>query len=337
MKEVSNVYFSVIICSYQPDERLLQRCLYAVDRLTHHGFISEILLVDNNSNPPLAGLPMVRDFLGKRPNSKIIVAEQQGLIYARLAGIAQATGQYIVFFDDDNEPKSDYLVELHALTERYPAVGAWGPGIVSVDFADGIDPRIRQVAYEAFQGKHADYTAFACLRQWQGCYPFGTGLCIRADVSVHFTERVEMGEFTATGRRGTSLASGEDVQMVMTCIAQGYAAGHSPHLQVTHIIPGKRAAMTYIKRLAYGSNVAFHTSIAEVLPEYAGVMKSQVHRPRRFAFKSAKRYLFALLTGSPAKMVNAVNYIGAMSSLYRLYQMPIPRMVTAILKHARLL
>ncbi|SEK35842.1 glycosyltransferase [Parapedobacter koreensis] len=337
MKVVSEVYFTIVICSYNPDDRLLQRCLNAVSRLAHHGFGSEVLLVDNNSNPPLANRLFVQDFLNTKPDSKIIVAEQQGLVYARIVGISQAKGEYLVFFDDDNEPQSDYLIEIHALNQRYPAVAAWGPGTVPVDFVDGIDSRIKEVAYGALQGKRENYTAFACLRQWQACYPFGTGLCIKANVLAKFMEWFNAGKLTATGRNGVSLASGEDLQMVMTCIALGYAAGHSPRLQVVHVIPGKRADMTYIKRLSYGSNLAFHTSIAEVLPEYAEVVNSQLHRPRRFAFKSAKRYLSALLTGSPAKMVNTINYIGAMSSLYRLYHLPVPKIVTAILKHAKLL
>ncbi|WP_353197441.1 glycosyltransferase [Parapedobacter defluvii] len=336
MNVVPDVYFTIVICSYNPDERLLQRCLDAIHRLAHHGLASEVLLVDNNSTPPLTSRPAVRDFLGKRPDSKVIVAEEQGLVYARMAGIAQAKGDYVVFFDDDNEPQPDYLVELQALHQRYPAVAAWGPGVVTVDFIDGVDPRIKQVAYSAFQGKRESYTAFACLRQWQACYPFGTGLCVKTEVLTTFAAWVNTGKLTATGRKGVSLSSGEDLQMVMACIALGYAAGHSPQLQVTHVITGTRANMGYIKRLSYGSNLAFHASIAEVLPGYAEAVKFQVHRPRRFAFKSTKRYLSALLTGNPAKMVNTVNYIGAMSSLYRLYQIHIPRMVNVILKHASL-
>ncbi len=328
--------FSIIICTYNPDERLLRRCLDAVTQLEQQGLTYEVILVDNNSQPSLSERTYIQDFLKGRTNATVIVSREQGLAYARIAGIEAATGSWAVFFDDDNEAKPDYLSNLHALIQRIPSVAAWGPGTVAVEFIDTIDPSLEQVGYAVFQGKQTHHTAFACTRQWQSCYPFGTGLGVRIDVLRKYIEWFTQGKLSAISRKGESLASGDDIQLVMMCIREGYAAGHSPDLRINHIIPGKRANMAYIKRLAYGSNSDFHTAIGEIIPEYRKLMASHLHSPWKFTSKSMRRYLAANWSGKPEKVVKVANYIGAMSSMYQLHRKPLPKWVSVIVKQFKL-
>lgn len=333
---VDTIDFTIIVCTFNPDRRLLSRCLDAIVRLDHHACTSEVILVDNRSDPPLAELKEIRQFRKKRPDMEIIAVEQQGLAYARVAGIKRAKGRQLVFFDDDNEPDVDYLTELTLLINRYPSVAVWGPGSVDVEFVDGIDPRLALTARPVFQGKEVQETAFACIRSWQPCYPFGTGLCLSRSLVSDYIAQFEAGRLTATGRQGGSLASSEDVQLVMSVIAQGYAAGVAQGLRVTHLIPAKRANLPYMLRLAYRSNLSFHTSISEVIPDYRRTVSPLLHRPRRFAWRALRRYISARLKNNPSKLVDVMNYIGSMSSLYRLFERKIPAIVTFVLKQARI-
>jgi glycosyltransferase involved in cell wall biosynthesis len=330
------VDFSIIICTYNPDERLLTRCLEAVAQLDHQGFTSEVIMVDNNSRPPLSERPYIYNFLTGRANTSIVVAGEQGLAHARIAGIETARGSWAVFLDDDNEVRPEYLSNLQALIQQNPSVAAWGPGIVDVEFIDNIDPSLERVGYTTFQGKQASHIAFACIRYWQACYPFGTGLSVRIEVLRTYAQGFTQGKLSATSRKGESLASGDDIQLVMLCIREGYATGHSPDLSINHIIPRKRANIAYIKRLAYGSNADFHTAIGEIIPEYREATASQLHSPWQFTFKSIKRYLTANWSGRPEKIVKAANYIGAMHSLYRLHHKPLPKWVGMVVKQFKL-
>src|SRR5690554_5831755 len=104
--------YSIVICSYNPDERIMKRCLKAVQSIDFNDINYEIILIDNNSQPSMSTLPYVQDFLNNMTNSRCIIARKQGLTHARIKGTEEASGKYIVFFDDDNEPYSDYLSSL---------------------------------------------------------------------------------------------------------------------------------------------------------------------------------------------------------------------------------
>ena len=55
--------YSLIICTYNPDERLLERCLHAVHQLNLENISSEVIIVDNNSTIPVSGLPCILQYL----------------------------------------------------------------------------------------------------------------------------------------------------------------------------------------------------------------------------------------------------------------------------------
>ncbi|MCH5716527.1 glycosyltransferase [Niabella hibiscisoli] len=260
--------FSILICVYNPDERLLSKCIYAVNGLDTSNISLEVILVDNNSNPSLNTYPIVQNAQKIIPNLITLVEPKQGISHARVAGIKAARGKYIVIFDGDNDPHSDYLQVLSKLIEQHSSVGAWGPGNVWVNFIDGVDDDLKIKAMELFQERHDDFTVFACLRSWQDCYPFGTGLCIKTEHALLYVNMFESGNFTLKGREGNRLSSGEDTQMVLCCIISGYAAGRSPDLKMNHVIPASRANLNYMKRLAYGGHIDYDLIMTQVMPEY---------------------------------------------------------------------
>src|ERR1700722_2249773 len=96
---------SVIICSHNPRENYLRRVLDALRAQTLPAQEWELLLVDNASTEPLAG----RFDLSWHPNARHVREEKTGLTPARLRGIAEANGELLVFVDDDNVLRSDYL------------------------------------------------------------------------------------------------------------------------------------------------------------------------------------------------------------------------------------
>ncbi len=151
-----DIDYSIVVCTYNPDERIFKRCLNAIYNLDIAGITTELIVVDNNSQVPVETLSYVRNFLGKIPRMKIIMVPGQGVRYARMAAIEKAAGRYIVYFDFDNEPENDYLQELKKLNKQYPEVAALGPGNVTVDFIDPIDKKIENYARIAFQERHEE-------------------------------------------------------------------------------------------------------------------------------------------------------------------------------------
>ena len=88
---------SVIVPVYNV-EPYLEACLDSLLASTHKDL--EIILVDDGSPDRC---PEICDtYAAKEPRIKLIHQENMGLIAARNAGMAQATGEYLTFIDSDD-------------------------------------------------------------------------------------------------------------------------------------------------------------------------------------------------------------------------------------------
>lgn len=283
--------YSIIVCTYNQEDRLLDRCLKAIKLLKKVNLTSEVIIVDNNSKIPLTERLSITKVVDENPGWKIIRVSEQGLVMARIAGMKEARGKYIVFVDDDNEPDIDYLLHLNALWNSYPEVGAWGPGTIEVDFVDGVESRHESELRHIFQEKKSSHVEFAMIREWQECYPYGTGMSLKKDLCRHYIDGIEEGRLTLMGRTGNRATSGDDTQMVMTIIAQGQAAGTSPSLRIKHMITSNKLEPDYLKKLAFGTSCCYHLFHVEVLPEYSEkLIKGTRRRSKSREFKLLKEF-----------------------------------------------
>lgn len=328
--------YSVIICTYNPDENVFKRCLLAVERINKANLNIEILLIDNNSIKPIDALECVDRFLKSESSSRIIVVKEQGLTHARVAGIEEAKGEHVIFFDDDNEPDVNYLQELKRLNDIHTYVAAWGPGLVNVDFVDGINPILEEYAKKAFQQRNTDNLAYSNLRSWQECYPFGTGLCVKTELLISYIGMLKDGTFSMTDRKGNSMSSGGDTQMVLFCVKNGYAAGVSPELKMVHIIPGNRANFQYLQRLCFGTAVCYNQLLVEVFPENFGLISKMVISESRFTKKVLAKYIKLLFKSNPIKKLAFTSYVAAHCGTYYALGKPIPKAVQWVIRRLKL-
>ncbi|MDF2190587.1 glycosyltransferase [Paraflavitalea sp. CAU 1676] len=328
--------YTLVICTYNPDERLLQRCLQAVQQLDTQNISTEVIIVDNNSERPVAALEAVKAFTSQHPNSRVLFAARQGVQHARIAAIEAANGNHTVYFDYDNEPEPDYLQQLKLLHAQHPEVAAWGPGYVSVDFVDGIAPALEFHARIAFQEKHHHKKSFASLPGWQDCYPFGTGLCTRTPILKEYVALAHQGHFTLAGRTGKQLTSGEDTQMVLLCIRKGFAAGNSPALRLKHMITGNRANTAYLKRLAYGTSFCYATCLLQVYPEQKMVLRLQQLPAAKFSRKSIKKAIAATLRQDPHRQFALATWLGQQAGVWQALGKPLPLPVRTVIRCLKL-
>jgi glycosyltransferase involved in cell wall biosynthesis len=331
-----HIDYSIVICTYNPDERLLKRCLNAVYNLDTAGITMELLLADNSSLIPVEGLPYVREYVRKIPSMKTIMVAVQGVNYARIAAVSEAKGKYIIYFDDDNEPASNYLQELKKLNAKYPQVAALGPGDVTVDFIDGIDKSIESYARIAFRERHEETIKFSRVCEWQPCYPFGSGLCTYTVLLKEYINLLRQGKFTMPGRKDKELTSGEDMQMVLLCISKGYFAGVSPTLQIKHIIPKARANDKYLQRLVYGTGICFETSLVQVFPTHKNKLKHEMISQSKFSVQTLKKFIEARLSSDHHKIFDLVQFIALNAGVYLALHKPVPAIVKRIVKYLKL-
>lgn len=335
MPSESAIDYSIIICTYNTDERILRRCLDAVAALDREGLATEVILADNNSVTPAESLGFVRQSFSKIPNMKGILVSQQGVKYARMEAIEKARGKYIVYIDDDNEPESDYLQQLKKLNTQFDQVGAWGPGDVTVQFMDNVDKSLESYARIAFQERHDPSLKTAHLLDWQSCYPFGTGLCMVASVLKEYVALAKQGKFTFEGRKGKLISGGEDIQMVMFCIKKGYHAGTSPALRLNHLIPKEKANKEHLKRLVFGAAFCFEPALQQVLPERKKILEENLLSPFSFSSQAAQK-LTASRLGAPKAFYDTTHFIGYQAGVYQALDKPLPGVVKKMISSLNL-
>jgi len=254
--------FSIVICTHNPTGELLQRLLTAL--LKFEDVVPyEVVLVDNNSSPVLADREQVKQFLSSHPQARLLNESNPGLTPARITGIKAATYDWLIFFDDDNEPSADYLSRASLGINQYSQVGMWGPGNVEVIYTGNTEDWLAGKK-NLFQQRNEPITKFDQQQLWQPCYPFGTGMVIKKEVAAEYVKRVAEGRYTLSDRKGKSLASGGDVQLVLTGINLGFYAGIIAGLSLRHLIDTSKSNLEYLRKQEYGTASAFTKAYNQV-------------------------------------------------------------------------
>ena len=238
---------SVIICSHNPREDYLRRVLDALKAQTLPAKDWELLLVDNASKEPLAK----RVDLSWHPNSRHIREDKVGLTHARLRGIAESKGDLLVFVDDDNVLRVDYLQTTLKISAAWPQLGAWG-GSCLPEFE--AEPSAEMRPWLAGLLIEKLITSFwAKLPTGGPALPPGAGMTVRRVVAERYRKLVLRDPVRqALGRTGKKLAAGEDSDMALCGFEIGLGTGRFPELELTHLIPTRRITLEYIEGLHEG-------------------------------------------------------------------------------------
>lgn len=253
-----SVAVSAVVCTHNPRDDHLSQTLSGLRRQTLERERWEVIIVDNASDEPLAqqvDIPW-------HPNGRVVREERVGLTYARLRSFHEAEGRFIVFIDDDNVLEASYLERVVDLFEDHPEIGAVGGkalpqyetdpppwfeenGIELVGCRDLGD----EIEIDSWRGVPPDE------RTYPACAPIGAGLSLRTDAYETYVESAAHdARRTALGRAGENLASGEDNDIVMTLLEDGWSVGYFPSLELTHLIPAERLRPDYLAQLSESSS-----------------------------------------------------------------------------------
>ena len=251
------MYLSVVICTYNPLLSTLHKVLDALKIQSLPVCKWELLLIDNNSS---TSLNTVVDF-SWHPNGRIIREEQSGLSYARVKGVTSSKTDLIVFVDDDNILAADYLEKSYSFYTEHPEVGCFGGRSLPVFETEppvwfketGINLGCQDYGNELYVSNYAT-TGFKVDAYPQKA-PIGTGMVIRKKAFMIYVQEVETNpERLKLGRKGKSLSSGEDNDIILTIVKKGFEIAYHPGLVVHHLIPAKRYSPDYLRKMAFESN-----------------------------------------------------------------------------------
>ena len=98
---------SIVVPVYNPPKRLLADCLAALGRQTLLADEFEILLVDDASTDSGVANSLTT-FAGAHPNCRVLRHEtNRGINRARVTGVREARGEFVLFIDSDDIPTRD--------------------------------------------------------------------------------------------------------------------------------------------------------------------------------------------------------------------------------------
>lgn len=252
MSELQDI--TVLVCTHNPDRNRLARTLRGLRAQTLPAQCWETILIDNASSPTVDGAAFTDV---APPHIRLVHEAALGLTNARCRGFAEAKGHICVLVDDDNVLAPDYLERVAGLFTADPFLGAIG-GRIFPEFEKepagwqreflgllalrdlGDAPKISEALPPT--GNHGTiFPEFA---------PLGAGLAIRREAAQQWAKDASI--HLLPDRRGRTLSSGGDNDIVLTIMKRGWKVAYFPELQLRHIIPAERLERTYLARLNRG-------------------------------------------------------------------------------------
>jgi glycosyltransferase involved in cell wall biosynthesis len=209
---------------------LLSRALQSIQASIDPPRDAELLVVDNNSSDDTEKL--VSEFVASGPvvSCRYLFEQEQGLSYARNAGLREARGRYIAYMDDEQEICPHYLKRVAAAFERTGAdcVG----GRILYKSVDGVPAWLKPLIDRIGQIDLGPET----LKLHHGD-PYLKGGNIAFDSAVL---RAIGGFDAGLGRNGEKLLDGEEDAAQDALRSRGYTVAYCPELvQYNALLPEK--------------------------------------------------------------------------------------------------
>jgi succinoglycan biosynthesis protein ExoM len=119
-------HITVCICTFKRPELLARTLKELGTPSTNPDFTHSIVVVDNDAAK--SGEPTVAAFRSSYTTPIVYCVEpEQNIALARNRALANATGDYVAFIDDDEVPGKEWLARMLAACRKYQVDGALGP------------------------------------------------------------------------------------------------------------------------------------------------------------------------------------------------------------------
>lgn len=224
---------SVILCTYNREQWIGQAIQSLLDLRTDDGISYEIIVVDNASTD--ATPEVIAEFTSNAARPVRYVREtRQGPSAARNRGIAEATGEWLAFLDDDERADPDWLLELLAMTAKQGVrVSGGAVRLISSDVdAQPVSPLLERVLAPGGRRKtECRFTPRHALNS--------------GNQMLHRSVFDEIGVYEESWTEG-----GEDTELFTRLYTAGIEAWYTPKAVVLHLVPRYRMSAGYIQWLS---------------------------------------------------------------------------------------
>jgi glycosyltransferase involved in cell wall biosynthesis len=227
---MSDIDVSVVICTYNRADMLRAALESLVAQRTESSFRYEVVVVDNASTD---GTPEVIQSVRERAAVPLrgVHEPRQGVPFARNRAIAEASGPWLAFFDDDQVADPDWLKELLAMAHQTGArcVGGAVRLLLPETQCRALAPVIRRALGELV-GEDAP-----C--RYCGNNSAGTG-----NLLLHRSVIEQIGMFDETLQQG-----GSDNDLYQRIRRAKIDAWYTPRAVARHVVPAYRLQEEYLR------------------------------------------------------------------------------------------
>ena len=237
---------SVVICTHDARGEYLRQVLEGLRSQGLDRASWELLVVDNASVPPLP--PELHP--SWHPRGRVVAEPTLGKIHAVLRGIAETQGDLVILVDDDNVLAPDYLERARDIALQRPELGTWGASIEGCFESPPPEWLPKYETYLSVRPLDRDRWFNLTDPSVYGLLPYGAGLCVRRVVAEEYRRQVANDPVRrGLGRRGDSLISSEDTDLVLVGCDLGLGTGSFAALRLKHLIPAGRLSEAYMERM----------------------------------------------------------------------------------------
>lgn len=239
--------FTFVLCSYN-GEKTIHKAIDSI--LSQRGFnehVDKLILVNNKSTDSTESI--MKSYVKKFDNVIYSFEETKGLTAARRNGIRLVNTEWIIFVDDDNELKENWLIEAINHIKANKQIGAFIGQVVPyfpqplTDF----QRKLLESHYHSLALTSVEYVNEDEVNA--NGQPFGAGMVI---LSAPLKEQDKKGWLYIQGRTAGNLSSGEDIEMTMIIKKAGYTIGRCGKMKLNHHIGLARLSKDYIMKLEAG-------------------------------------------------------------------------------------
>ncbi len=244
-KEVPGV--SVVICCYNSAKILPLTLKYLFRQSVPENVKWEIIIVDNASTDNTSGTALeVYERSSCLTPMRIVRENTPGLSIARQKGFDTAKYEYIVFCDDDNLLKDDFVRTVYeVMTENDDTAVCGGQG--KAEFYNPPSKWFDDWKNSFAVGKQSERSGDIT---WSRGYVWGASMIVRKKAWKQLLNRGFRS--LLTDRKGNALSAGGDTEICYALRNAGWKIRYDSRLKYKHYLPPGRLNWMYLRRMFRG-------------------------------------------------------------------------------------
>jgi glycosyltransferase involved in cell wall biosynthesis len=252
---------SVIICCYNSASRLPETLKFLALQIVPSHIRWEILLINNASLDKTVRVANEIWSKYNLPNVdfKVFTELMPGRIHALQTGIKEARFEFLLTCDDDNWLSENYITTAFQIMSADHSIGALG----GIGFIEAEQPALLEHE-ELNQLTVHGSQVWAQTDHWI----YGAGSIYRK--SIHLNLINNHWPQITTGRKGTNLISGEDVEICFIIYLLGYKIVADDRLIFRHFVPINKQKIENITKMTFWLSYSYF-----LLYGYLGVINNE--------------------------------------------------------------